>query len=71
MLLLLAPGRRSWAAAMAKPTSVAPRNTDWLHYAHDLAATRYAPLDQIHAGNFNQLEVAWQFNTNAFGPQLD
>ena len=42
-----------------------PRNTDWLHYANDLSSTRYSPLDQINAGNFNQLELAWRFSTNA------
>jgi glucose dehydrogenase len=38
-----------------------PANSEWRHYAADLANTRYAPLDQIHAGNFNTLKVAWQF----------
>jgi quinoprotein glucose dehydrogenase len=45
----------------------APRDTDWYSYAADLAATRYAPLDQIDAGNFNSLEVAWRFGTDNFG----
>jgi quinoprotein glucose dehydrogenase len=48
-----------------------PRNTDWLHYANDLSSTRYSPLDQINASNFNQLELAWRFSTNSFGPRLD
>jgi quinoprotein glucose dehydrogenase len=56
-------------ARTATPTL--PANTDWLHYANDLASTRYAPLDQINAGNFNQLEMAWRFSTNALGPRLD
>jgi quinoprotein glucose dehydrogenase len=30
--------------------------------------TRYSPLDQIDASNFNKLEVAWRFKTDAFGP---
>jgi len=49
----------------------APRDTDWRYYANDMAATRYAPLDQINAGNFDKLEVAWRFSTNALGPTLD
>ena len=32
------------------------------------ASTRYAPLDQINADNFNKLEVAWRFKTDALGP---
>ena len=49
----------------------APAETDWLHYANDLASTRYSPLDQISATNFNQLDMAWRFSTNALGPRLD
>ncbi len=49
----------------------APAETDWLHYANDLASTRYSPLDQIDASNFDKLELAWRFSTNALGPRLD
>ena len=48
-----------------------PRETNWLHYANDLSSTRYSPLDQINAGNFDKLELAWKFSTNALGPRLD
>jgi quinoprotein glucose dehydrogenase len=48
-----------------------PKETDWLHYANDLSSTRYSPLDQITASNFNSLELAWRFSTNALGPRLD
>ncbi len=33
------------------------------------ASTRYSPLDQINAGNFNKLEVAWRFKTDSLGPR--
>ena len=33
------------------------------------ASTRYSPLDQINAGNFNKLEVAWRFKTDNLGPR--
>jgi glucose dehydrogenase len=29
----------------------------------------YSPLDQINASNFNKLEVAWRFKTDALGPR--
>src|ERR1700760_4833745 len=57
--LLLAPVGR--AAAQAS-------DTDWRNYANDLANTRYAPLDQINAGNFGKLEVAWRFKPDNLGP---
>src|SRR4051812_13293760 len=47
-----------------------PGETNWLHYANDLSSTRYSPLDQINAGNFDKLELAWRFSTNALGPRL-
>src|SRR5262245_50910402 len=42
-------------------------DTDWRNYANDLAGTRYAPLDQIHAGNFDRLEIAWRFPSSMLG----
>jgi quinoprotein glucose dehydrogenase len=44
------------------------KNGEWRTYGGDLGNTRFAPLDQINAGNFNKLEVAWQFKTDALGP---
>ena len=41
---------------------------EWRSYAADLASTRYSPLDQIDASNFNELEVAWRFRTDNLGP---
>ena len=32
-------------------------------------STRYSPLDQINADNFNKLEVAWRFKTDSLGPR--
>src|SRR5687767_7887144 len=41
---------------------------EWPTYGGDLANTRYSPLDQITPENFNKLEVAWRFKTDALGP---
>jgi quinoprotein glucose dehydrogenase len=51
------------------PSRAAPvPDTEWRNYAGDLANTRYAPLDQINASNFNKLEVAWRFKPDNLGP---
>ena len=42
---------------------------EWRTYGGDLANTRYSPLDQITAGNFSRLEVAWRFRTDSLGPR--
>ena len=44
------------------------RKGEWPGNGGDLAFTRYSPLDQINADNFNKLAVAWRFKTDAFGP---
>src|SRR5438270_14017654 len=46
-----------------------PKGADWPTYGGDLASTRYSPLDQINKRNFNSLEVAWRFKTEALGPR--
>jgi len=48
--------------------SAAPSG-EWRTYGGDLASTRYAPLDQINGSNFNTLQIAWRFKTDAFGPR--
>ncbi len=45
------------------------KNGEWTTYGGDLGNTRYSPLDQITADNFNKLEVAWRFKTDSFGPR--
>ena len=44
------------------------QNGEWPSYGGDLAHTRYLPLDHINGDNFNDLEVAWRFRTDNFGP---
>src|SRR5690348_13214773 len=44
-----------------------PKDTEWPSYAADLSGTRYRPLDQINASNFNDLEIAWRIKTDNFG----
>ncbi len=42
---------------------------DWPYYTADLKGSKYVPLDQINASNFNKLEVAWRFKTDNLGPR--
>jgi quinoprotein glucose dehydrogenase len=44
-------------------------NGEWRTYGADLFSTRYSPLDQVNATNFNDLEVAWRFKTDNMGPR--
>jgi len=47
------------------------KNGEWRTYGGDLGMTRYAPLDQINAGNFAKLQVAWRFKTDILGARPD
>src|SRR2546427_10067570 len=51
-----------WATLTAIAQSVST-HADWPTYGGDLSSTRYSPLDQIGAANFNKLEVAWRVKT--------
>src|SRR6266446_6291846 len=44
------------------------KNGEWWTNMADLKGSRYSPLDQINASNFNTLEVAWRFKTDNYGP---
>ncbi|MGE0463592.1 MAG: PQQ-binding-like beta-propeller repeat protein [Vicinamibacterales bacterium] len=45
------------------------KNGDWPMYTADIHGSKYSPLDQINAGNFSKLEVAWRFKTDNLGPR--
>ena len=42
----------------------------WTHWGGNAASTRYAPFDQIDARNFEDLEVAWVWRGDNFGPHV-
>ena len=52
----------SLAPALADPTDV-----EWTTYTGNWDGSRYKPLDQINASNFNNLEVVWRFKTDHIG----
>ncbi len=41
---------------------------EWRYWGADAWSTRYSSLDQINASNFDSLQIAWQWNAGAFGP---
>ena len=43
-------------------------NGQWRYYGGDAGSTRYAPLDQINTDNVADLEVAWRWRADNFGP---
>ncbi|MDX1268811.1 MAG: PQQ-binding-like beta-propeller repeat protein, partial [Oceanisphaera sp.] len=46
-------------------------NGEWRYLGGDIGNTRSSPLDQINRDNFEDLEVAWIWRSDNFGPNLD
>ena len=59
--------RRPRQRPAGTPFVASTKNGDWPSYTGDTRGSRYSPLDQINAGNFNDLEVAWRFKTDNLG----
>jgi quinoprotein glucose dehydrogenase len=53
--------------ALAQSAANRAPYVNWSSYNADIKGSRYAPLNQINASNFSQLEVAWRFKTDALG----
>jgi len=68
-LAVVATGVVLWTATTAGQPRPVPstKNGDWPYYTADIRWTKYSPLDQINAGNFKNLEVAWRFKTDNLG----
>ena len=67
----------AWAGILAAgplsavPTALQAQDGEWRYWGSDAASTRYSPLDQIDASNFGDLEVAWTWRGDNFGPEAD
>jgi quinoprotein glucose dehydrogenase len=44
---------------------------EWRFYGGDSGSTKYSPLDQINVANVKQLEIAWRWKAENFGPHAD
>ncbi len=49
-------------------TSPVLPDVTWDHFGGGLNANRYAPIDDINAGNVDQLEIAWRWRAANYGP---
>jgi glucose dehydrogenase len=67
---LMLAGALAWTTPRVSGQAAGQPSTskgEWPHYTADIRGTRYSPLDQINASNFNKLEVAWRFKTDNLG----
>jgi quinoprotein glucose dehydrogenase len=64
----------AFSLLIATPSFSQERGTpygEWHFQSGDAWGTRYSPLDQIDGDNFSQLETAWLWRGDNFGPQVD
>ena len=63
-LLWAAPAAHAQTETAAGPwQTYDTSNGEWRSYAGDIGGKKYSPLDQIDAGNFADLELAWEWTT--------
>ena len=46
--------------SIAPSASTSAQTVEWRAYGSDVEGTKYSPLDQIAANNFNELQVVWR-----------
>ena len=67
-LLVLALAASSIAQAPVVAQDRGNPDGEWRYIGGDAGHTRYSPLDQVNAANFEELEVAWLWRGDNYGP---
>ncbi len=57
--------------APSVPAQQGATKGEWRFYGGDAGSTKYSPLEQINASNVKQLEIAWRWKAENFGPRPD
>ena len=71
LTLALALALLATAPSLVAQGGPGTENGEWHYLGGDAAHTRYSPLDQIDASNFEDLEIAWIWRAENFGPTVD
>jgi glucose dehydrogenase len=70
-LLLVCAGLAAAASLALQAQGPTTPVGEWRYIGGDVFHTRYSPLDQITAANFEKLEIAWTWRGDNYGPQVD
>ena len=57
--------------SVAAPAQQGARDGEWRYYGADSGSTKYSALDQIDRDNVADLQIAWRWRTDNFGPRID
>ncbi|MDX1490316.1 MAG: PQQ-binding-like beta-propeller repeat protein [Pseudohongiellaceae bacterium] len=66
--LIVGAGALACASSALSQSGTSVAAGDWPDYNGNMYAQSYSPLDQINADNVADLEIAWRFGTEKFGP---
>ena len=69
--LMVAIALSTSAPLVAQNPGTGTENGEWRYWGGDSRSTRYSALDQINASNFEELEMAWVWRADNFGPSVD
>ena len=59
---------RSMPVSLAVDTTVEGKTVEWLHHRGDAGSMNYSALDLINRENVSELEIAWRWRSDNFGP---
>ena len=59
------------ATGVAAPAQQGAQEGEWRYYGADSGSTKYSPLEQIDRDNVADLQIAWRWRTDNFGPRID
>ena len=73
--LLSLPAYMTWCVVTMLPVAALAQygatDGEWRTYAGDQGSTKYSPLDQIDATNFDELQIAWRWQSADGALDLD
>ena len=59
------------ATSASAPAQQGAQDGEWRYYGADSGSTKYSALDQIDRDNVADLQIAWRWRTDNFGPRVD
>ena len=57
-------------SAFADQEIAAGEIVEWLHHRGNLASQNYSAQDQINRGNVGEMQIAWRWRSDNFGPKI-
>ena len=60
-----------FCSSLQAQVTIGTENGEWRYIGGTIGHTKYSPINQINRDNFSDLEQAWIWRTDNFGPNAD